>query len=314
MNQHNKSGFPGWARVALIIIPYIITLAVTQGFGFLITGVSLSEDHSTLSLSQTFIVTLLGLIGSFLIIGIFRIRVDKKSLISLGFQMPRFSKDVFVGLAIGAMIMLFGFVILLALGETRIEQMRFDWSNLVLSFFLFVCVSFSEEILMRGYVLNNFMDSWNKYLSLVISAFIFAALHLANPNFSWIGMANIFIAGLILGLSYIYTRNLWFPIALHFSWNFFQGPVFGFHVSGQETWSVVVQSRTTYTLMNGGAFGFEGSLLGLIFEAISLAVVFFLFRNRKPGMEIGSPERAEPAIVFVEANTPDSGNKHVKNN
>ncbi len=285
MDHPRKSGLPGWARVAVIVIPYLIFVGIFQAIGFFITGAELGK-RETLTDFQSLVISLLGLIGAFLIIGIFRLNVDKKSLRSLGFQMQQFTKDVLVGLAFGAGIMLLGFLLLLAFGEIRIDRVQFDFVSFLMGLCLFIVVAFNEEVLMRGYVLNNFMDSWNKYIALSVSSLIFALLHLANPNFSWIGFANIFIAGYILGLSYLFTRNLWFPIALHFSWNFFQGTVFGFHVSGNEMWSVVNQSRTADTLMNGGAFGFEGSLLILIFEIVALAGIFLIFRNRTPETEI----------------------------
>lgn len=284
MNHPRKSGLPGWARVAVIIIPYLISVGIFQAIGFLITGAEFGK-RETLTDFQSLIISLLGLLGAFLIIGVFRVNVDKKSFRSLGFQMQKFTKDALLGLTLGAGIMLLGFILLLAFSEIRIDNVQFNIASFLMGLALFVVVAFNEEVLMRGYVLNNFMDSWNKYVALTVSALIFALLHLANPNFSWIGFANIFIAGYILGLSYLYTRNLWFPIALHFSWNFFQGTVFGFHVSGNEIWSVVKQSRTADTLMNGGSFGFEGSVLILIFEVVSLAIIFLVFRNRTPETE-----------------------------
>lgn len=299
MNHPRKPGLHGWARVAVIIIPYLISVGIFQAIGFLITGAEFGK-HESLTLFQSLIVSLLGFLGAFFIIGVFRVKVDKKSFRSLGFQMQKFTKDALWGLALGAGIMLLGFILLLAFSEIRIDKVQFDIASFLMGLALFVVVAFNEEVLMRGYVLNNFMDSWNKYVALTVSALIFALLHLANPNFSWIGFANIFIAGYILGLSYLYTRNLWFPIALHFSWNFFQGTVFGFHVSGNEIWSVVKQSRTADTLMNGGSFGFEGSLLILIFEVGSLAIIFLVFRNRTPEAESVLPEDSPATVLPIE--------------
>ena len=108
------------------------------------------------------------------------------------------------------------------------------------------------------------MSSFNKYVALVLSSLLFAILHIFNPNTSAIGMINLFLAGILLGVSYIYTKNLWFPVALHFSWNFFQGPVFGFHVSGLDMNAIIIQKPQEEQLFSGGTFGFEGSILATV--------------------------------------------------
>jgi membrane protease YdiL (CAAX protease family) len=242
---------------------------------------------------------LFGLAATFFVVWIFREKVDRKSFLSIGFQMKNFVKDVSLGLMLGIAIMALGFGVLLVLGEIRIEAVQFDLDRLLLGLLLFVCVAIEEELLVRGYILNNFMDSWNKYLALAVSSLLFAMLHLANPNLTFLSFFNILLAGLLLGLSYIFTRNFWFPVALHFSWNFFQGTIFGFQVSGNETWSMVKQTRLADTLLNGGSFGFEGSLLAVIFQVVALALVFFFFRKRTPKVlpddgEVLNPKNISP--------------------
>lgn len=124
------------------------------------------------------------------------------------------------------------------------------------------------------------MLSFNKYIALLISSLIFSLLHAANPHFNLIGMLGLFIAGLFFGLSYIYTKNLWFPIALHFSWNFFQGTIFGFNVSGKDTYSVLVTNETISSLWNGSSFGFEGSLLSVLFQILAIGVLYLILKKR----------------------------------
>ena len=75
-----------------------------------------------------------------------------------------------------------------------------------------------EEILFRGILFRVIEDKLGSYLSLLISALIFGFLHIANPNSSFVTEVGLAIqAGLLLGSAYIYAKNLWFPIAIHFA-------------------------------------------------------------------------------------------------
>ena len=107
------------------------------------------------------------------------------------------------------------------LGEIKFIGFNYDLKNIILLFLLFIAVSIAEETYVRGYVLKNLLQSFNPIISLIISSAIFSLLHFFNPNVNYIALTELFIAGILLGISYVYTKNLWFPIALHLSWNFF---------------------------------------------------------------------------------------------
>ena len=69
-----------------------------------------------------------------------------------------------------------------------------------------------EEFVFRGVILKIFHE-WtkNKHLAVIISAFIFASLHL-----QFYKIIPIFLLGTLLGYIYIWTKCLWAPIFLHF--------------------------------------------------------------------------------------------------
>ena len=95
----------------------------------------------------------------------------------------------------------------------------------------------------------------------------------------WFSYTSLFSAGILLGATYIYTKNLWFPIAIHFSWNFFQS-IYGFKVSGQNTYSVFNFDITQNNRLNGGDFGFEGSYFSLIAEVLLIIGIFYYYRRK----------------------------------
>ena len=135
-----------------------------------------------------------------------------------------------------------------------------------------------EEILFRGIIFRIIEEKLGSYLSLVISALIFGALHLANPNSSLIAAIGLAIqAGLLLGAAYIYSRNLWFPIAIHFAWNFTESAIFGAAVSGNEISKTLITAKIEGAVwFSGGLFGPEGSLQATLFCLVATVILLIL--------------------------------------
>ena len=202
-----------------------------------------------------------------------------------------------VGLGLGALMLAGGFSALVFLQEIQWSGTNVDLSNILSGVALFVLVALSEELLLRGYVLNNLIKSMHRIIALAISSIMFMLIHILNSNSSWIGFLNIFLAGILLGLPYIYTKSLWLPIALHFSWNFFQGIIFGFNVSGHVTYSLFTQSRTADTIWNGGKFGFEGSVLSIIFQIVAILALWWYYSKRSEQYQLACIPVTDQTLV-----------------
>jgi hypothetical protein len=114
----------------------------------------------------------------------------------------------------------------------------------------------------------------------VISSAIFGGLHLGNPNAIWVGAAGIFLAGVFLAYGYLRTRQLWLPIGLHIGWNFFEGVVFGFPVSGSESYALIRTSVDGPMLWTGGLFGPEAGLVVIPALLLGAVMVYAYTRNR----------------------------------
>lgn len=140
-----------------------------------------------------------------------------------------------------------------------------------------------EETIFRGIIFRIIEEKLGSYFSLAISALLFGLLHLANPNSSWTAAIGLAIqAGLLLGAAYIYSRNLWFPIAIHFAWNFTETAVFGAVVSGNVISKTLITSKIQgaawYT---GGAFGPEGSVQATLFCLVVTVILLVLSHRRE---------------------------------
>lgn len=138
-------------------------------------------------------------------------------------------------------------------------------------------IAIIEEILVRGIFFRILEEKLGSYIALIISGIIFGALHLANPNSTLLSGLCITFAGFLLGAALIYSRNLWFPIAIHFAWNFTQSGIFGAITSGNEkTNSLLVSKIEGSVLLTGGKFGPEGSVQATLLCLITAAFLLFL--------------------------------------
>jgi uncharacterized protein len=278
--NETKPALPVWARIILVIIAFIIMTGIFQMLGMLLLHVSFHDRlaSQSISLKQNVLLSAMGLIPLTLIIYTFRKYLDKRSISSMGFSLRNRTRDIVAGFFIAVILFIFGSFILVEINAIGITYTGFELSSFLLSLVLFTIVAFNEEILMRGYILNNLMGSTNKYLALLISAVMFSLLHGMNASISLLALVNIMLAGIILGSTYIFTKNLWFPISLHLFWNFFQGPVLGYSVSGMKISSIFKVTLTGSNTVNGGEFGFEGSLVCtvLLIIAISFIMGYYL--------------------------------------
>jgi membrane protease YdiL (CAAX protease family) len=301
LKRHNMSESSrvtkGWLRVVLIIVPFFIFIGVSQMMAMMVLGIKLTERNFVPNTFQNMVLALSMLLATTTVVAMFREWVDKESFRSLGFKLKNAGKELVVGILLGIVMITSGFVLLIMLKEISWAGTNVDLSSLLLSVVLFLAVAFNEELIFRGYILSNLMRSMNRYVALVVTSVLFSLVHLGNDSFSWFSFLTILLAGLLLGLPYIYTKSLWLPVALHFSWNFFQGTIFGFNVSGIKEYSLITQSRESDTLMNGGAFGFEGSILSVIFLSMATCALW-LYHSRK--------EKSIPASVTREE-VPEGG-------
>lgn len=225
--------------------------------------------------------------------------LDHRPISDLGLRFtPRWRRDLGFGLLLGALLMLFVFLAELALGWITIEgtfstDLPYSFGVAMLRpLTLFLLVGIYEELLSRGYQLKNLAEGLSFaplgpkggiLLALLLSSAIFGLLHGGNANATTVSTFNIFLAGLFLGLPVLLTDELAMSIGIHITWNFFQGNVFGFPVSGaavnRTTFIAVAQGGPE--LWTGGAFGPEAGLLGITAMIIgSLLIIWWVKGTR----------------------------------
>ena len=277
----------GWFRVVLFCIAYltmlvIIALAAGTALGIkLITSGNTGQAVNTENL--TILILFLDSVLAIALVYVFRRYIDRRSFSSIGFSWHPFRQDAWVGFLLAPAILGLGSMILFFNQNLQWTDIVFNTGDFFIALILTLAIALGEEITFRGYLLNNLLESFNKWTALGISALIFTAAHAANPNINFVAIINLLMGGVLLGFNYIYTRNLWFSVFFHFSWNFFQGPVLGYEVSGIGLQSLLEQQLTGSALLTGNSFGFEGSLLSILLILPALFVLFFVYEKRYAG-------------------------------
>lgn len=146
---------------------------------------------------------------------------------------------------------------------------------------LFMLVAIHEEVLCRGYLLDTLHKAYGKYAGILVSTLVFTGLHIFNDHLGWIGLSNIFLSGILMALFFLRGKNLWAAIGIHFAWNYFQGPVFGFAVSGLSVKSLLEVEHIGNSMLTGSEFGLEGSLITLVILAATILFFAGVYYRRK---------------------------------
>ena len=182
------------------------------------------------------------------------------------------------GLFIGFSYFIIVTVTMSLCGYYHIKSIQFDWEKQLFSFTLFFLVAVSEEIFFRGILFRMINRRWNIWAALVISALIFGGLHIFNDNATlWSSIAIAIEAGSLLGAAYAYSKNIWLPIGIHWIWNYTQGNILGFPVSGEDNvTSIITPEISGPQWLTGGSFGAEASAISAV---IGLLISLWFIRK-----------------------------------
>lgn len=216
-------------------------------------------------------------------------KLCKQPLAAMGLPGPKGrGRDFWVGVALAFASITAVFAGIVLTGSGRAAYQGFS-PDLLLWLVLFIAVGFAEEIWGRGYVMAILRRTGSLTAVYVVSGLIFALMHGGNNGFSPLAFANIFLVGVLFADMYIQTGSIWMSIGYHILWNYAQGCVYGFSVSGIDTQGILITTSGGANLLNGGAFGPEGGLFVTL--VIALGAVFVRWYCRGRGQAQGFIQR-----------------------
>ncbi|WP_343342988.1 type II CAAX endopeptidase family protein [Terrisporobacter petrolearius] len=260
-------------------------------FGPILTSISKSSFFAQ---NQNLIIQFVQLIAFGLISSLVFIwvqAIEGREIVTLGFYKESWLAKYASGLLIGLLMMstvvfilyIFGFITI----ETKSLQPVGIAALLNISIILigWLIQGATEEIVTRGWLMNVLGARYNITVGLILSSVFFALIHSENPGINYVAMLNIVLVGILLGLIVINTGSLWVACGIHSAWNFAQGNIFGFQVSGNDVGigSIVDLNLVGNEFMTGGQFGPEA---GLICSFVILAlIVIMLFLSKKDSLK-----------------------------
>ncbi|UEL47099.1 CPBP family intramembrane glutamic endopeptidase [Terrisporobacter hibernicus] len=226
-----------------------------------------------------------GLISS--IVFIWVLAIEGREIVTLGFYKESWLAKYASGLLIGLLMMstvvfilyIFGFITI----ETKSPQPVGIGALLNISIILigWLIQGATEEIVTRGWLMNVLGARYNITVGLILSSVFFALIHSENPGINYVAMLNIVLVGILLGLIVINTGSLWVACGIHSAWNFAQGNIFGFQVSGNDVGvgSIVDLNLVGNEFITGGQFGPEAGMVCSFVILVLIVIMLFLSKR-----------------------------------
>jgi hypothetical protein len=205
------------------------------------------------------------------------LRLRRQPLTEVGLRLDfHWARDAFCGAALGSALILLVTGLIAAAGGVRfgLDPAR-SLGALAMGAWAFTWVALMEELLFRGFVFQRMVDGMGRWPALAAMAVLFALAHWGNPGMdgatlAWASIDTV-LGALLLGLAYLRTGSLALPIGIHFGWNWAQGALLGFDVSGfdQAGW-LLPHLLDKPQWLTGGAFGPEASICSVLVDAVAV--------------------------------------------
>lgn len=212
--------------------------------------------------------------------------IEKNALSSLGFVKRNWLKYLVWGILMSLVQM--GVIALIyqvsGIGSFELNELSLEPLFFIIGLFPFwLLQGGTEEVATRGWLLTRIAARTNLPLAIAISSSLFGILHMGNAGVTFLSVLNIILDGVLAGLLFIYTDSIWLVVAQHGTWNYVQGNLLGFQVSGTGADASIF----SFTMgdgpdwLTGGAFGAEGSIITTLVLLVSLVIVYRLGERKE---------------------------------
>lgn len=241
--------------------------------------------------------------GSLLLVTWVCLHLRKERLGSVGFVLDwRWAREFGGGSLLGLASALLVTALIAAVGGVWLELDPARSVGLLFKgAYVFLFVALFEETLFRGFVFQRLVDGIGVWAAQIVLALLFASGHWGNPDMQGATLAwatlDLFLGAVLFGLAYLRTRSLALPVGLHLGWNWTQGYLLGFGVSGYEHhgWFRPVLADLPEWI-SGGRFGLEASVFSVVLDVL-LILLLWRWKGRS-----GSTAEATANTALTPAN------------
>lgn len=278
-----------WRIVAVLFITFVLAAAL----GWLVSFASFPDEGDALLTWQE-----LGNRGGFLLAMILAAFItlrwiDRRPITLLGLGLLQgWKRDFGLGLIVGIAMISTALGCLWAGGWLSLSLNEITLSlfgALCKALLLFFVAALMEELMLRGYIFQAFIEGSRVWIAVIVLSSIFSVMHFDNPDATIPSALNIFLAGVLLSVCYLKTRSLWLPTGLHLGWNWMQSSFWGMGVSGYHVkWSVFSAEAHGADWISGGQFGAEASIFATVVISIT---TYLIWKTDGFGVEKGLAEQ-----------------------
>lgn len=200
--------------------------------------------------------------------------IEKRQPVTMGFSQKGISSEYLLGLLIGGVLMGVAFLMGIMTNAYSFEGFVGFSPKIILYILIFTVQSAGEEILCRGAFMLSLRYRVGTPLSVIISSAAFSIMHVGNESVDLLSILNIFLFGIFAGICVLKRGNIYMAMGIHGAWNFTQGNIFGFNVSGVNSLPSLFSTDMTGArkLLGGGEFGPESGLIITILLLISIVI------------------------------------------
>ncbi len=290
-NPQTKQLRSGWRVLifAVLLLSPQLLLSLFQG--------ERRETGSTFEMSLAMIMVYALIVGWVVLVswGCLHL-LEGLKLSSLGFDFGRgWWREIICGCAIAVLMIVAVVLLQWVSGGTQISPNPIYWragaferagwlmvvKEVLTALVLLILAGTFEELVYRGYPFQTLLRGAPAAVPIFLFALLFGFGHWKNPSRTFFSTANTILAGVWLALAYLKTRRLWFPTALHFTWNWMMGPFFGLPVSGLliPRHPVFVSTSEAPLWVTGGSYGSEGGAAATLVLLISIMLIW-RYNNR----------------------------------
>lgn len=212
---------------------------------------------------------------------------EHAKLEEFGLKRTNVGKNLLLGAGFGSLLVVL--IVLVMYGLDVYHPLKIVFApDLFLSLATLLFAAATEELIFRAYFLNILEKHWGTIAAILISSVGFGFAHMLNDaGGAAFGDKLLFCtflsleAGVSLAACYVFTRDIWMPIAAHWMWNYFEGPIFGTHVSGADFGKSLIDAHVSGPhLLTGGTFGPEGNIICLIVGTAGGVILIYFAARR----------------------------------